>query len=304
MLHVLFNGVLPVFVVAALGYVMGIRGVFDSVAASAINKLVFLVAVPALGFRLLVNAPFEEFDWFLLIGLLLSELITYGVGFTVSRWVFNLELKESILLGLAAAFGNTLLFVLPIALALFGDGATLPIVAIIAFDSILIFGGTIVIIEALSADHFSYSGLCKDILLNPPLVSMLLAILFVILSIDIPDGLNVFLKFLGNIAAPSSLFSLGIILSQTKLSGQVSPALSISVLKLLVYPILAWVILLEIFGFTLIQAKTSMMVAAAPCGTMAFVLALNYNVRCSIIASAILLTTIGSLVSVTIVAAW
>ena len=112
------------------------------------------------------------------------------------------------------------------------------------------------------------------------------------------------LKFLGNIAAPSSLFSLGIILSQTKFSEQVSPALSISVLKLLVYPILAWVILLEIFGFTLIQAKTSMMVAAAPCGTMAFVLALNYNVRCSIIASAILLTTIGSLVSVTIVAAW
>ena len=303
MLPVLFNGVLPVFVVAALGYVMGIRGVFDSVAASAINKLVFLLAVPALGFRLLINAPFEEFDWFLLIGLLLSELITYGLGFIVSRLIFKIELKESILLGLAAAFGNTLLFVLPITLALFGESSTLPIVAIIAFDSILIFGGTIVIIEALSAESFSYSGLCKDILSNPPLVSMLLGILFVIFSVDIPHGLNVFLNFVGNIAAPSSLFSLGIILSQTKLSEQITPALSISILKLLFYPILAWLILLEIFGFTLMQAKTSMMVAAAPCGTMAFVLALNYHVRSSIIASAILLTTIGSLVSVTIIAA-
>ena len=116
--------------------------------------------------------------------------------------------------------------------------------------------------------------------------------------------MSVFLKFVGDIAAPSALFSLGIILSQAKALDQIIPSLSVSVLKLLVHPIFAWIILLGIFEFALAHAKTSMMVAAAPCGTMAFVLALNYQVRTNVIATAILFTTLGSLASVTIVASW
>tara|TARA_Y100001960_G_C14610585_1_gene795541 strand:+ start:461 stop:709 length:249 start_codon:yes stop_codon:yes gene_type:complete len=38
---------------------------------------------------------------------------------------------ESILQGLAASFGNNILFALPIAVTLFGEEATLPMVAII-----------------------------------------------------------------------------------------------------------------------------------------------------------------------------
>jgi len=44
------------------------------------------------------------------------------------------------------------------------------------------------------------------------------------------------------------------------------------------------------------------MVAAAPCGVMAFMLALNYGVRVDAIAKAILYTAIGSLLTVTLAA--
>ena len=62
--------------------------------------------------------------------------------------------------------------------------------------------------------------------------------------------------------------------------------------KLLVHPIFAWIVLSGIFGFILSDVKTSMMAAAAPCGTMAFMLALNYQVRTDAIAPAILLSTL------------
>jgi predicted permease len=44
------------------------------------------------------------------------------------------------------------------------------------------------------------------------------------------------------------------------------------------------------------------MVAAAPCGVMAFMLAMNYGVRVDSISRAILYSSIGSLVTVTIAA--
>ena len=304
MVQVLLDGVLPIFAIAAIGYFMGKRGIFDSAGAAIINKIVFLVAVPALGFRLIINAPFAQFDWFLLVGFFLSELAIYVLGFLVSRVVLKCDPMESILLGLAASFGNNILFALPIAVTLFGEGAALPMVAIIVLDSILIFGGTIVIMEAMSADNLTPRGLSRSILQNPPLVSMLFGILFASSATEIPHGLNVFLKFVGDIAAPSALFSLGIILSQTNAFDRIVPSVSISIIKLLAHPIFAWIFLSGVFGFMLSDVKTSMMAAAAPCGTMAFVLALNYQVRTDAIAPAILFTTLGSLASLTIVASW
>jgi len=123
------------------------------------------------------------------------------------------------------------------------------------------------------------------------LVSMLFGVLFASSATEIPHGLNVFLKFVGDIAAPSALFSLGIILSQTNAFDRIVPSVSISIIKLLAHPIFAWIFLSGVFGFMLSDVKTSMMAAAAPCGKMAFVLALNYQVRTDAIAPAILFTT-------------
>jgi predicted permease len=122
------------------------------------------------------------------------------------------------------------------------------------------------------------------------------------MSVDIPYGLNIFLRFTSNLAAPCALFSLGIVLSQIKISDYMFISTSISALKLAGHPIIAWVVLSGFFGFDLATSKMAMMVAAAPCGAMGFVLALNYGVRTDVIAPTILFTTIGSLVSVTIAA--
>ena len=302
MIEVLLDGVLPIFAIVVIGYALGKRGIFDKNSAAVINKFVFLVAIPALGLHLIANAPFSLFDWRMIIGFFLSELAIYALGAFTAHFLFKCELKESILLGLAASFGNHILYVLPIAISLFGEDATLAFVAIIAVDSILIFGSTIVIIELMTAKNTLWADISKKIFLNPPLISMLLGIFLVISNVKIPNGFNTFLNFVGDVAAPSALFSLGIILSQISGLGRIGPALSISTFKLIVHPLFALIILVSISGLTLTQAKIPMIAAAAPCGTMAFVLALHYGVRTDAIVPAILLTTIGSLLSVTLAA--
>lgn len=146
----LLNGVLPVFGIGALGYVFGLRGTFDFNMAMALNKFVMFVAVPALGFQLLANAPLAEFNFAMLGGYFVTEVVMYAVGFLIARRVFKTDVMEAALLGLAIALTNHILFVLPIAVTLFGETAAMPIVAIIPMDGILIFSGSLILMDVLS----------------------------------------------------------------------------------------------------------------------------------------------------------
>ena len=302
LMQMFFNGVLPISAIAVIGYFMGKRRIFDPTDASVINKFIFVVAIPALNFQMVSNAPINNFDWKLLIGFFISELSLYLVSFIIVRKFMRRETKEAILIGLAVSMGNHILFVFPIAVALFGEQVTQQIVGIITLDTIILFGGTIVIMEGLTSNVFSFAVLTQRILKNPTLLALFLGIPFGLMAVDIPHGLNVFLSFTSNLAAPCALFSLGIVLSQIKISDYILMSTSISVLKLIGHPLIAWIVLSEFFDFDLSSSKMAMMVAAAPCGVMGFVLALNYGVRTDLIAPTILFTTIGSLVTVTIAA--
>ncbi|HCV87723.1 MAG TPA: Auxin Efflux carrier, partial [Alphaproteobacteria bacterium] len=101
MLHHLLNGVLPVFGIGALGFILGWRGVFDFKMAMVLNKFVMFIAMPALAFQLLANAPLEEFNVVLLGGYLFTEVIMYSLGFLTARFLFKTDLMEAALLGLA-----------------------------------------------------------------------------------------------------------------------------------------------------------------------------------------------------------
>ena len=76
MFYILTNGILPIFGIAAIGYFLGKYKIFDVSAAGTINKLVFLVAIPTLCFKLIFNAPFDNFDW--LLGRVSQSLLDVG----------------------------------------------------------------------------------------------------------------------------------------------------------------------------------------------------------------------------------
>lgn len=302
MLDHFLNGILPIFAVGALGFVFGKRGAFDFDRAMAINKFVMFVAMPALGFRLLARAPVEQFDLAMLGGYLSTEIVMYLGGFVIARYVFRTDIKEAALIGLTLTLTNHVLFVLPIASTLFGEESITPIVAIISMDSILVFSGTIILMEVLATKNGSLREAMGKISRNPPVIAMVLGLSFGATDLVLPKGFDVFLKFLGDAAAPALLFALGVILSQTQKSTRPTLPLAITGIKLIVHPLLAWGIFAGLLNLTPEVQMPALLVAAAPCGMMAFMLALNYGVRVDAIARAILYTSIGSLITLTFVA--
>ncbi len=301
---VFLDVVLPIFAVPAFGYLAGRGRLFTVEGASAINRFIFYVSLPALVFGLLANASLDRFEWGPLVGYMASELAVYLAGFVIARKAFGCDLREGLLIAMAGAFVNHVLFVLPIAVTLYGQEASLPIVAITTVDSILVFGSAIVAMEFLHEKERSFARVAKKITTNPMIIAMAGGIFVAVAGLDLPKGVNVYLDFAGKAAAPGALFALGIILSAQGPSRRPWLPVAISVLKLLVHPVLAWICIVSVFGADPILAKPSLMVAAGPCGTMPFVLALNYGVRLNSIARAILYTTVGSLATVSFVAAF
>ena len=302
MLDQLLNGVLPVFGIGAVGYFLGLRGTFDFNLAMALNKFVMFVAMPALGFQLLANAPLGEFNLAMLGGYFVTELLMYATGFLIARHIFKSDVMEAALLGLAIALTNHILFVLPIAITLFGEAAVTSIVAIISMDGMLIFSGSLILMDVLATKDASLGHTITKITRNPPLVAMALGLAIGLLGLTVPTGIDVFMGFLGGTASPVLLFALGIILSQKASVSRPMLPVVITGVKLVVHPALAWAIFAGALNLAPEIRNPAMMVAAAPCGVMAFMLALNYGVRVDAIARAILYSSIGSLVTVTLAA--
>ncbi len=299
MIDILFSAVLPIFALMAIGFGLGRMGVFDPATASAINRFVFLISVPALIFGLLARSHFEQFNWLALAAFATIELVMYGTGFLVARTVFKREIRESLLIGLATAFANHLLFVLPIAMTLFGESAATPIVAIATVDALFIYGGTLVLMDVLSDTDASATGVLKALTRNPQILATLGGLVAGVSGVELPQGVHVFTKFAGSTAAPCSLFALGVILSQQESERALLLPLTISGLKLVVYPLICWGLILGLLDIEMAWAKPALMVAAAPASSMAFVLALYYRVPVKAIARTILITMIGALLTVT-----
>ena len=86
-----------------------------------------------------------------MVGYLLSEICVYLITFIIARRVFSAGVREAFLLGLATALTNHVLFILLIGEILIGPNAILPIVALISMDGMLIFSGTIVMMDIMSS---------------------------------------------------------------------------------------------------------------------------------------------------------
>ena len=303
MIDVFFNAVLPVFAVVAVGFAFGRGGLFDFPAALALNRFVFYAALPLLFFRLIATSPFARFEWLLVLAFLLAELILYAIGYVIAHHIFGRLWSESLLLGMSVAFANQVFFVLPIARQLYGDTGAIPVVAVSTFDVIVLLVGTIIILDAKSEQtrNVSLSRLARLFTRNPPIIGISAGAIASIVELPVVNGLDFFTRFVGETAAPCSLFALGLILARQRDEESFAVPVTISGLKLLGMPTVAWVLISAVFQVSPEWSNPAMLGAAGPTGAMPFVLALQHQIPVAAIARTILISTIGSLVTVTII---
>ena len=303
MIDHLLDGVLPIFSIGALGFFLGKREIFNFEAAMVLNRFVMLIGVPSLIFLLLSEAHISEFNVKMLSGYFFTEVVLYLTGFIIAKLIFHRETKEAALIGLCIALTNHVLFVLPIAETLFGEEYARPIISIITMDGIILFAGTIILLDYLETQDLTVADTFKKIVLNPPLIAVLTGLAFGFTRSKIPVGIEVFLNAVAVSASPVLLFALGVILSRPYKCANLTLPLIITFIKLAIHPIFAGILFSSALALPTELKNPAIMTAAAPCGLMSFMLALNYKVTVDVIARAILISSVGSTITISLAAA-
>jgi malonate transporter len=148
----------------------------------------------------------------------------------------------------------------------------------------------------------------RSLIRNPLLVAPVLGAAWAATGLPIPTSAETFFRLLGDAASPCALVALGLFLGERRTgvaaAGGVSGSLLLVGLKLILQPVLAWVLATQVFRLAPSLTHLVVVLAALPTGTGPFMLAEFYGREATITARSILLSTIGSLVTVSAYLAW
>ncbi len=303
MLAALADPIVPVFLVMALGVVLGRTGVFSAEMARALNGFVFYAGQPALMYVLASQARFDDYDWPALGLYFAGEVALYAAVAVVARRVFKRGLGESILIGMTAIFVNHLYFVLPIVELLHGDAVAAPVAGVVFVDAAVLFCGTIFVMELVTRHSVSVTQYPLLLIKNPSLVALVIGLAANALGPLVPEGVLTFADFAGAAAPPIALFALGVMLARVDIL-HIGGLLALVIgVKVALQPVLTFG-LLSGAGAAPAWAGPLLLVAAGPCGAMPFVIALQYKVETETMAKAILISTVLTLFSLAALSEW
>lgn len=294
MLQVLTHNILPVFAMLALGFALGRVKMVSGDEAKTLNRIAFLILQPPLILPLIAGLDLSDFKFEAMAVYIGCQAVTFTTATLLARHIFKRDLTESVLLGMAMIFINSLLYIWPIATLIYGADAALPITAIVAWDASITFTIFIVTMELMTGKT-PMSETAKRIATNPVLLSIAAGFALNIAQIPLPQPVLTAFSFAGAAAAPLTLFALGVILSGHPLVPTRIVA-SFAALKLIGFPLLLGLSLATLLPGNS-WAPLFTLTSAGPSGAMPFALALLYGVRSDAIAPVIIWTSALSLIS-------
>lgn len=275
------SAVLPVFAIIGIGWVAGLRWGITEATAAALNRFVFLFALPALLFRLLATAPIEEFRWSMLGAYFLGQLTVWIAAYAAMAVIWNRPAGERVIGAVSAGLPNHVFLALPIVIWLLGEAGALPVLMIVTLDSLVIYSLTLVLMEIAThkgPNRHPLRAVVDSYRRSPQLLAILLGLTCAVAGIPLPDSVETGTRFLGAAAAPTALFVLGSHLSRARIAGSRSMLAALMGLKMLAHPLLVLLAGTVLFGLATDEIWIAVLVAAAPVGATSFVVGQHYGI--------------------------
>jgi len=296
---------LPVFGVVAIGWLALRLGLLPPASLDALGGFSFRFALPALVFRLIGAHPLSEsFDAVFYVGYLGAGGLVFVAMVLISRHMGNQPPTLAAAHATAATVSNLGFLGPPLMLAFFGERGAGPLaMAILAEVTILLpLGGVLMGASPVRKGGVA-SMIIRGTLLNPVVLGILLGAAFAASGQALPDPIDRFLSFLGAAAGPTALFALGGALAIQRIErSTVETAARISIVKLVIYPGVVWIVLSAVLGAETFWVQTGVLIASLPTAGSVYVLAQRYDTDAEGVSSATVLATVLSLFSVPLTA--
>ncbi len=304
-METVINVTLPIFAIISLGYLAGYWKILGDGSADALNRYVFLFALPPAMFFFTSRADVNQvLNLNFMAIYCLGMVLTAGLAVLVAAIVFGAPKERSAFHGFLSIFANAGYMGIPLFLTAFGPEGVVPAIIASLVGGI---GSMIFIMTALeffqagsgSVKHL-LQGIWRIISRNPLFIATALGILFSALALPVPKSVGNLLEMLANTAGPTALFALGLSLVRSSIVGDMIEVGWIVVLKLIAQPLFTWLIATYVILTGPFWTASVILLAAMPVGSTAFVIAQQYGVAAKISSASVALSTIGSVITLTL----
>ena len=290
--------------IIAVGYLVGRLGILGPHAGFVLNRIVFYVLSPCLLFTVLESAKVAELFSSLILVSLLAAVICFVVYIAIARFVWRRPVADVVIGSLASGYVNANNIGIPVAVYVLGSAAySAPVVLLqlVVFTPI-----ALTVLDISTSGRASVGRILLKLITNPLIIGSVLGVVFATTGVHLPAPVLQPFVLLGGAAVPVVLLGFGMSLHGQKLlqpgSGR-RDVLVASTIKLVVMPVAAWLLGRFAFDLSGLHLFVVVALAALPSAQNVFNYAQRYQRGTIIARDAVLITTIGSIPVLLIVAA-
>lgn len=288
--------VTPVFGIVLIGWLTARAGVFGKGAIDGIVDFVFTIAIPLLLFRTLATAGLpDDIPWRVLLSYYLGTYAVFALGMAVAGIVLRKGLSEQGAFAGSGCFSNLVLLGIPIVLAVFGEAASVPLFLVIGVHNAVLLPLLVIVLGMGQNRAGALFGGLRETLLglmrNPLVIGLVGGVVYGRVGPPLPGPIDEIIRMLGGAGAPVALFALGGTLARYRISGYFGEALIICALKLVVQPLVIWLLATRVFELDPVWAGAITLLAAMPTGVNVFIFTSKYGAGTATAGTTIVLST-------------
>ncbi|BBB31156.1 AEC family transporter [Neptunomonas japonica] len=289
------NIVAPIFFIVFMGVILKRTSLIDEAFVSTGSKLVFIITLPTLVFMSIARTDFQAvFNPAQLSYVAAGTLITFiAIWLLAKQWIHK---PEDLGVFIQGSFrSNYGIIGLAVSFNLFGQTglaqASLLLALVIPLYNVL----SIIVLSLpmKNSNALSLSGVIVEILKNPLIIAVLLALPFSYFGFSLPEVVDRTGRYFANLTLPLALLTIGATLNLKSLKHTSFQAFWATATKLLILPVVltlgAWQA-----GFTDQDLVIMFVLFGCPTAAASFVMAKAMGGNAQLAANIILTTTIGS----------
>ncbi len=294
---VLFNNILPIFIIVYLGYFLASKFKLD---IFTLSKIYIFIFVPALIFTKVYETDINlEFLTAMLFGVLILILLA-GVGWTISK-LFNFKLSKATALNNSIMFYNSGNFGLPLIMLVFSGTPYASYAVSIQIMILVVQNLTTFSIGFFNAGRgqMHYMDTIKKVLKMPALYGILAALLFKYIGADLSKYFFwPSIEYIRDGLVPVALLTLGTQLYNTKFDFKNWDVYIASFTRLIGGPILAY-LLLNIMGIEGVMAQVLFISSSVPSAVNTALIAVEFKNEPDFASQVVMTSTVLSAVTLT-----
>jgi predicted permease len=297
----IFEALIPVVAITTLGYFAAARGLLRSTDIEGLSRFVFSLALPLLLFDSVTTAPLPEtFEWPFFFAFYGVSFLIFGLAIWAGRRWFKMPPAEQAMFGLGACYSNLVLVGLPIIVAGLGEEAILPLFALVSVQNLLLFPAATLVASQAEKETRILARLwttVKSVVANPLIAGLLIGFVLRIVAIKLPGLVVEPIHLLGQTGLPCALIVVGASFHKYQMRRPTAQAATMVGLKMILQPLLVWVLAFAVLHLQPIWAGVAVMAAGMPTGINAYMLAEQLDAGQQTVSASIWISSLISILS-------